>query len=286
MTGTYVRSAMIWVSDFGVMPHRVEPLMQNPTAVRIGVLVSGQSPAHEREFSRLDVAGAAFRLAPFSYPPKGITDFCGRLVDQMSAPIAELKSWGMDLLLVGCTVSSMACEKLGFPGEIQQLAGVPVVTAASATRDAIAALDIKTLGVASPYGEANNGVIVDFLRGTGVEIVAFEGLALDRSPELWQGALNFSVRQVLDSCLRVNALQADAVYLPCASIDSLLAIEEFERLTAKIAFSAVQASFWASMRRLGLDAPQRGAGRLLSKWPWPQDPAQSGLQQSAADEDR
>jgi maleate cis-trans isomerase len=247
--------------------------MQRPAIARIGVLVSGQNPAHEREFSRLDPAGAEFRFATFAYPPKGTSDFCGRLVEQMSAPIAELKSWGMDLLLVGCTIASMACDRLGFQPDVQQMAGVPVVTAASATREAIAALGLKTLGVASPYGEANNGIIVDFLRHTGADIIAFEGLALDRSPELWQGALELSVRQVLESCLRVNALQVDAVYLPCASIDSLLVIEEFERLTAKIAFSSVQASFWASLRKLGVDAPQRGAGRLLSKWPWPQEAA-------------
>jgi maleate isomerase len=257
--------------------------MQRPTTLRIGVLVSGQNPAHEREFSRLDPAGAEFRFVGFSYPPKGTTDFCGRLIEQMSAPVAELKSWGMDLLLVGCTIASMACDKLGFQPDLEQMAGVPVVTAASATREAIAALGLNTLGVASPYGEANNGIIVDFLRNTGVEIVAFEGLALDRSPELWQGALDLSVKQVLESCLRVNALQADAVYLPCASIDSLLVIEEFERLTAKIAFSSVQASYWASLRKLGIDAPQRGAGRLLSKWPWSQEPAAASLQQSAAE---
>jgi maleate isomerase len=240
--------------------------MQNRTPARVGVLVPGKNPVPEREFARLDAEGVTFRFAGFFYPPRGTADFCSGLLEQMTAPLEELKTWGMDLLLVGCTTASIVAEPSGFESRLQELVRTPVITAATASREAIAAMGVKTLGVASPYGEANNRVIVDFLRNAGVETIALEGLGLDRSAEIWQGASDLSDRQVLDLCLRVNSLHADAVYLPATNVDSLLAIDEFERLTAKVAFSSVQASFWASLRKLGIEAPQRGAGRLLSKW--------------------
>ncbi len=235
--------------------------------IRVGVLVPAGNTIHEREFAALCPAAVEFRFAGFSYPPMGRPEFCADLFAQMSAPVAELKAWGARALLVGCTTASMLCADPAREAQLQQLAGVPVVTAASAVRDALAALGLARIAVATPYGERGNGVVVDYLRTLGIETVAIRGLDLDRSPEVWKReASALTAQQVVDLGLSVDAPSAEALYLPCTGIGSVEAIDLYERRAGKPALSSVQAGFWATMRRLGIDARQPGAGRLIREW--------------------
>jgi hypothetical protein len=136
--------------------------------VRIGVLVPAGNTIHEREFLALRPEGVEFRFAGFAYPPAGAADFCADLFAHMRAPVAELRAWGAQALLVGCTTASMLCADPAREAQLQSLAGVPVVTAASAVREALAALGLRRIAVATPYGARGNGVVVDYLRTIGI----------------------------------------------------------------------------------------------------------------------
>ena len=236
--------------------------------IRIGVLVPAGNTLHEREFEALRPEGVAFRFAAFTYPPAGAADFCVDLTTRMAPPIAELRDWGAQLLLVGCTAASMRCADAQTDGRLARLAGVPVVTAASAAREAFAALGLKRVAVATPYGAASNGIVSRFLESIGVHVDAIRGLDLDRSPEVWKREVPaLTPQQVCELGLSIDAAPVEALYLPCTGLASIEAIERFERRTGKPALSSVQAGFWASLRRLGVDGRRTGAGRLLANWP-------------------
>jgi arylmalonate decarboxylase len=235
--------------------------------VRIGVLVPTGNTVHEREFAALRPAGVEFRFAGFAYPPPGAADFCGDLFAQMQAPIAELRDWDAKLLLVGCTTASMLCADAARDAQLQRLAGIPVVTAAGAVRTALQALGLRRVAVATPYGANGNRVVADYLRSIGIEVTAIAGLDLDRSVEVWKRETPaLTPQQVLELGLSVDSAGAQALYLPCTGIGSLEAIGLYERLTGKPALSSVQAGFWASLRRLGIDARRGDAGRLVADW--------------------
>ncbi len=235
--------------------------------VRVGVLVPAGNTIHEREFAALRPAGVEFRFAGFVYPPMGTPTFCADLFTQMEAPVAALKAWGARALLVGCTTASMLCADPAREAQLQALAGVPVVTAASAVREALAALGMKRIAVATPYGAHGNGVVVDYLRSLGIETVAIRGLDLDRSPEVWKReAPALTPQQVMDLGMSIDGPTVEAMYLPCTGIGSVEAIDLYERRAGKPALSSVQAGFWATMRRLGIDARQDGAGWLVREW--------------------
>ncbi len=238
--------------------------------VRVGVLVPAGNTIHEREFAALRPDGVEFRFAGFSYPPMGTVDFCANLFGQMQAPVGELRGWGAEALLVGCTTASMLCADPAREAELQRLAGVPVITAASAVRAALGALGLTRLAVATPYGTRGNGVVVDYLRSIGIETVAIRGLDLDRAPEVWKReAPALTAQQVVDLGLSIDGPAAEALYLPCTGIGSVEAIDLYERRAGKPALSSVQAGFWATMRRLGIDGRQGGAGRLVAEWQFP-----------------
>lgn len=238
------------------------------TDIRIGVLVPAGNTIHEREFAALRPDGVAFRFSGFSYPPADAADFCVDLTTRMAAPIAELRAWGAQLLLVGCTAASMRCADPATESRVAQLAGVPVVTAASAAREACAALGLRRVAVATPYGAASNGIVSRYLASIGVEVAAIRGLDLDRSPEVWKREVPaLTPQQVCELGLSIDGPAVEALYLPCTGLASIEAIELWERRTGKPALSSVQAGFWASLRRLGLDGRRGGAGRLVAGWP-------------------
>lgn len=236
--------------------------------LRIGVLVPAGNTIHEREFAALRPPGVAFRFAGFGYPPAHAADFCADLTTRMAEPIAALREWGAQLLLVGCTAASMRCADPETDARLEHLAGVPVVTAASAAREACAALGLRRVAVATPYGAASNGIVSRYLGSIGVEVAAIRGLDLDRSPEVWAREVPaLTPQQVCELGLAIDAPMVEALYLPCTGLASIEAIELYERRSGKPALSSVQAGFWASLHRLGIDGRRGGAGRLVADWP-------------------
>ena len=241
--------------------------MNRPSSLRIGVLVPRGNTIHEREFARLNIAAVNFSFCSFAYPPADSPSFCDDLISQMDAPIRELKTCGVQAILVGCTTASMQCAGVRNQSRLEAMAGMPVVTAASASLAAAAALGLSRVSVATPYGERGNQVVSMFLESQGITVAAIEGLALDRSPEDWAAsASTLPPEKLLALALRIDSAQSQGLYLPCTGIGSLDAIAMFEARTGKPAFSSVQAGFWASLRLLGCEARQSGSGRLLDTW--------------------
>jgi maleate cis-trans isomerase len=222
---------------------------------------------HEREFALLRPPGLEFQFAGFGYPPAGTSDFCGDMAGNLAAPMQQLVKSGAELILVGCTTASMMCAGEDFSAALTALAGVPVITAATAAQHAARALGAQTLAVATPYGEPNNRIVAHFLAAQGFEVAAIAGLNLDRTLEVWRSeALRMTPQQMLEFACTVDRPEADAMYLPCTGVPSIEALEMFEQERGKSAFSSVQAGYWASLRRLGVDGRLRGYGRLLEHW--------------------
>jgi maleate isomerase len=240
--------------------------MSPSKSVRVGVLVPQGNTVHAQEFERLKPDGVTFHFLGFAYP-QASGDFCGDLVVNMAPAMEAFKAWGADVVLVGCTTASMACVSDSFTHSLEAIAGAPVITAAGAAKAALAALNAHTLAVATPYGAVNNGIVEAFLVKSGVTVAAIEGLDLDRSVEAWvAGQPTLTPDKVFDLSCSADRAEATGLYLPCTGMGSIDAIDRFEKATGKPAFSSVQAGYWASLRRVGFDGRQTGAGRLLEQW--------------------
>lgn len=239
--------------------------MRTLPGIRVGVLVPAGNLVHEREFARLRPDAVDFRFAGFDYPAAG-PRFCGDMLEQFAGPLRELRTWGAQLVLVGCTTASMQCAQGAWAASLQEIAQVPVITAAAAVNLALDALHIHSVAVATPYGDANNRIIAHYLESQQVAVPAIRGMALDRSPQTWRAAPQVTAQQMLEFSLGVDVEAAQALYLPCTGVTSIETVELFERRRAKPALSSVQAGYWASLRRLGIDGRREDGGRLLRCW--------------------
>ncbi len=185
----------------------------------------------------------------------------------MEQPLRDLAAWGAELTLIGCTTASMDCTDSGCQRRLEEAVGVPILSAAQAVREAITALQVRRLAVATPYGDKNNDIVSRYLHSIGVQVSAIAGLGLDVSPESWatvRGSLGRD--RLYELAVSIDSADAEALYLPCTGVASLEIIDRFERMTAKPAVSSVQAGFWASLRRLRIDGSTPDAGRLVRRW--------------------
>lgn len=242
--------------------------MSNDNSRRIGVLVPLTNAAHAREFAQLCPPGVRFEFREFANPRSDSANFCDELLARMAPAMRELTDWGAEAVLLGCTAATMQCGSDECFAQFEALAGVPVVTAARAARDAAAALKLQRLCVATPYSEPGNQAVRRYLESQSIAVSGIRGLGCDTSAQAWAAGLrSLTPQRLLELGQSADSPQAQALYFPCTAVDSLATIELYERATGKPAISSVQAGFWAMLRRLGLDGRQAGAGRLLREWP-------------------
>ena len=235
---------------------------------RVGVLVPQGGTVHEAEFDRMPHEQVEFRFAGFALPAPDLATFCADLVAAIAAPIDMLRRWGADLMLLGCTTASMACEDTPWRSMLADLANVPLVTAAGASRAALARLGLRRVAVATPYGAVSNAVVRRFLEASSIDVVRLAGMDLDASPERWSTTVpGLTSDDVLDFSLRLDGPDVDGLYLPCTGMVSVDVVESYEKRMGKTATSSVQAGYWSVLNELGLESRRADQGRLLRQGP-------------------
>lgn len=239
-------------------------------STRIGVLVPAGNSIHEREFEALRAATDRelnFAFRPFEYPAAGVADFCSALFAQFAAPLHELRAWGAEVVLVGCTAASMRCATDAHDAVLADLAGVPVVTAARATREALTALALKEIVIATPYGAASNRIVREFVESLAVNVVAIEGFGYDADPALWKAEVpRVDGVRGCEFALEIEAHAGTAsiqgAYFPCTGMASIEAIALYESRTGRCGVSSVLAGFWAALGRAGIDLRRDDASKI------------------------
>ena len=234
---------------------------------RIGVLVPDSNIVHEFEFAKLRPEGVRFAFRPFGFPPADAANYCDDLATLMTDPAKELKAWGAEVILIGCTTASMKCGQPEQIARMEQLAGVPLVTAAGAVREAMKALGLKSLTIATPYGDRSNGIVRNFINSCGVDVSAIAGFAYDANMTMFkEKATTLTPAEVTKFITDIDTPTADGLFMPCTGVRSVDSLARLEKERGKAAISSVSAGFWAALRRVGIDGRQEGYGRLLSTW--------------------
>ena len=234
---------------------------------RVGVLVPQGSIMHEAEFRQMPHNQVEFRFEGFALPVLGAAAFCAELVAAVSAPMAALRRWGADLMLLGCTTASMSCEDTPWRRVLADLAGVPLVTAAGASRAAFAALGLHRVAVATPYGPLSNEIVRRFLEESSIEVDRLEGMGLDSTADRWSAVPTLTADHILNYSLLFASVDIDGLYLPCTAMASVAVVNGYEKETGKVATSSVQASYWFALKELNLPLCLDACGRLLRSVP-------------------
>jgi maleate isomerase len=140
--------------------------------------------------------------------------------------------------------------------DIEDGTGIPAVTAALAVIDALEALNIKRISVASPYEQWLNEKLKIYLAGFGIEVLAFKGLGT-------QAHSGFTPKQNAELAKEVDRTETQAIFIACSNFRTLEIIEPLEEELGKPIISSNLCSLWKMLRLLKDRRVLPRAGRLF-----------------------
>jgi len=173
---------------------------------------------------------------------------------------ALLATAEVDVIVYGCTTGSLVGGVKWEENLVQRIedgTGVPTLSTSGAVVDAINALNVKRVAVATPYTDDLNRLEVAFLKSHGIEVTDIKGLSLVMNVDIGRtdGAV---VRELV----RAVADGADAVFISCTNLPTVDLIEPLEAELQRPVVTSNQASMWAALRGSGITGIE-GYGELL-----------------------
>jgi len=182
---------------------------------------------------------------------------------ELETAAAQLADADVDVIAFACTSASFLHGAGGdaqLAERITGATGIPATTTATAMVAALRALDVRRVGVGTPYPDAVNAAERAFLEAAGFDVVHIEGLGLRQDREI--AAL--AREDVAGLARRVGATPSDAVFLSCTSLPTLPLLHELEQQLGRPVLSSNAVTIWDALRRIGADPAHAELGVLLS----------------------
>lgn len=138
---------------------------------------------------------------------------------------------------------------------------LPVVTANGAVVDGLRAIGARTVIVVSPFIEARNREIQNFLQISGFKVPATKGLGLVQNIDFASQSPDAAF-QLARGLAREHA-EADAIYIACPRWPSVDIIAPLEADTGMAVIAAPAAMIWGALKAIRIMDCKPGFGRLM-----------------------
>jgi len=227
--------------------------------LRIGLIVPSSNTTMESEFNRMKPEGVSVHTARMRLI-EATPDALIKMAEDAHRAAELLATADVDVIIYGCTTGSLVKGvewEEGLRREIEESTGIKTVTTAGAVVDALRALGIKRLCVATPYIKELDELEVRFLSELGFEVLAIKGLGLKRNTEIGSQPPWVSYRLTREAYRD----EADGIFISCTNFRTIEIIERLEAEYGKPVVTSNQASMWAAMKLI--HQPIEGYGRLL-----------------------
>jgi maleate isomerase len=230
-------------------------------ARRLGLLLPSSNTTQEEEFWRILPPGVTLHVARL--PLRTVeADSTVRIVQDIEAESRKLADADVDAIVLAATAPSSR-RGIGYDreliGRIEAASGKPATTASTASIQALAALGVRRIVIAAPWGDAVNTIAGAFLEASGIQVL--EHRALGHVSNLEIGALPDAT--AYDLGCGIDRPDAEAVMLACGNWRTLQIVDRLEATLGKPVVTTNQVSLWAVLRLAGCTMPLPGWGRLL-----------------------
>ncbi len=238
---------------------------------RLGLLVPASDMVSEVDFHNHLPRSVAFYTARLHQPQNsgiGTKENYQGLVDSAPDAARSVALTSPELLVYSCTSGSF------FKGPhwhqelsdmLEEASGVPTITTSTALITALAALEARTIFLASPYPNSVNEAESSFLRAHGFNITAVLNFGCTKSKEIFA----IAPEQIIESVLarREEVKRNDVLFLTCTGLRSVDAVETLERELDLPVITSNSTALWLALSRLGINASEVKAGRLFRLLP-------------------
>jgi maleate isomerase len=234
---------------------------------RIGVVLPCINTAIEPEFNHLAqfVPGLGIHAARVHLEVSvggGLTpESAMDSVKTLDTAVIEVSHANVGVILYGCTSGSFS----GGPGwdkviinRIQDKTGIPATTSTTALVQALRSLEIRKVALGTPYDDRLTEIEKTFLESEGFEVV--RAIGLNNIEEINNVPSNLAYQLAR----QVDHPEAEAICIACTDFPTMDVLEVMEQDRGKPVISVNIASFWYSLKILGIKAAISGHGRLIA----------------------
>lgn len=232
---------------------------------RIGLIVPSSNTTMEPEFWKMVPEGVSVHTSRVK-----LSDVTPDALKQMASEAVraaeELATAEVGIIVYGCTSGSLLEgieweEKLR--REIRNRVGVETVTTAQAVVEALRALGVKKVAVATPYTEEINARERVFLESNGFAVIRIRGLSIVKNIEIGKQPVWVSYK-LAKEVAREAGSTIEGVFISCTNFRTLEVIEILEEELKLPVISSNIASMWLALRTMGI-RDRLNYGRLFKE---------------------
>ncbi|HLX29100.1 MAG TPA: aspartate/glutamate racemase family protein [Casimicrobiaceae bacterium] len=228
--------------------------------VRVGLIVPSVNATIEPELAWIAPASVSFHCARVM-----LRETTAEGLREMNAEVESaarlLASLAPNAVAYACTSGSFleGAERLRAQIDaISRIVRCPVVATSQAMIDALRALRVRRMALATPYLDALTQIERRFLEDQGFDIVSLRSLGLSGA-----AIREVSPERVFELACEADSPHAEAIFVSCTDLRALEIVDALERHLSKPVLTSNQVTLWALLRALGRSAPIAGFGRLL-----------------------
>ncbi len=222
---------------------------KNLRRVRLGLLVPSSNTTMEHEFGLMRPRQATVHTARIRLREVVVSELLG-MEKKVAEEASKLADAEVDVIAFGCTSGSLI-RGLGHDKEIvsriEKATNTPAVATAGAVINALKALNLSKISVATPYTDEINILERKFLEQNGFTTVKIEGLGITDNLEI--------ARQEPETVSRmaelVDTLQSEGIFLSCTNLPTVEVIAKLEKKLGKPVVSSNTATMWFMLKRIG-----------------------------------
>lgn len=229
---------------------------------RVGVILPSVNTTLEPEYAWIAPAGLSFHVARVMLretTPEGL-----RSMNEGVAAAADLvASVTPDVVAYACTSGSFVDGRDALVRQIADIrarVGCPVVATSQAMVEALRALAVARVALATPYLDTVNVAERAFLVSHGFEVTSMRGLGLSG-----KAIREVPPERVADLVRIADSPSAQAIFVSCTDFRALEVVDALERELGKPVVTSNQVTLWAILRALGRAQPIPGFGQLLAR---------------------
>ncbi len=226
--------------------------------LKLGIIVPSWNTVMEYEFQRMAGDSASVHAQRIRHTADTEENLVWMSTQAPAA--AELVSHAkVNAICYGCTGSGFLktpAEDLELAADLETRTGIPSVTSSASIVQALKALDVKRVSVASPYEPWMNEKLRIYIEAAGFQIVAMKGLGTQS-----HGSISTAIVKGL--AMEVLRPETEAIFISCSNFRTLDIIESLEKESGRPVVTSNQAAMWGTLRRIDNRTVVPGAGRLF-----------------------
>jgi maleate cis-trans isomerase len=239
------------------------PIIDYGDRKRLGVMVPSGNSVAEPELRAMLPSGISLLVTRLRLTGSSEAELLGML-DGLETAASLLADARVDRIAFHCTAVSTFLPTMAgeIRARVEGRTGIGSLATADAILEALAALKVRRVVLVTPYIEAVHAREIGFLRAHGIAVVGGACMGIAGNDEMSR-LLPGTIAELAQRCC-AEAPESDACFISCTAIRSAGLIAPLEQALGIPVITSNQVLAWHALRRMGVDDPVEGFGRLFS----------------------